>query len=112
MPNAHNGYYDRELEMGYVGLAFLYVIIAATLQPVGRVADQRPGAGAAPAVACSLFFITLNYFESLRMRGFESLWIVFPITAAEIGRYWQSFPLRQPFPLKKAAYQPVEVRLR
>ncbi len=43
MPNAHNGYYDTMLEMGYVGLAFLLAFILATLHAVGRVADRDPG---------------------------------------------------------------------
>ena len=39
MPNAHNGYYDTTVEMGYVGLVFLYVFIIATHHCIGRVAD-------------------------------------------------------------------------
>jgi hypothetical protein len=27
------------------------------------------------------------------MHGFEFLWVVFVIVAAEIGRFWQPFPL-------------------
>jgi hypothetical protein len=112
MPNAHNGYYGRELEMGSVGLGFLYVSSLQPSTPLAASPTEDP-VRARLRLSLALFFIMLNYFESLRIRGFESLWIVFPITAAEIGRYWQSFPLRQPFPLKKAAYQPVdEVRLR
>ena len=42
MPNAHNGYYDTTLEMGYVGLALLVVFITATLHAIGRVADRDP----------------------------------------------------------------------
>jgi O-antigen ligase len=96
MPNAHNGYYDTTVEMGYVGLAFLYVFIIATLHGIGRVADRDP-ARARLLLSLVLFFIMWNYFESLWMRGFEFLWVVFLIAAAEIGRYWQ------PFPLTKAA---------
>ncbi|HJU16618.1 MAG TPA: O-antigen ligase family protein [Stellaceae bacterium] len=99
MPNAHNGYYDTTLEMGYVGLTLLYIFIIATLHAVGRVADRDP-ARARLLLSLALFFIMWNYFESLWMRGFEFLWIVFLIVAAEIGRYWQ------PFPLRRAFYQP------
>jgi exopolysaccharide production protein ExoQ len=101
MPNAHNGYYDTMLELGYAGLAFLVVFITATLHGVGRVADRDP-ARAWLVLSLALFFIIWNYFESLWMRGFEFLWIVFVIVAAEIGRYWR------PFPLRRAAYQPVD----
>jgi exopolysaccharide production protein ExoQ len=92
MPNAHNGYYDTTLELGYVGVAFLYVFIIATLHAVKRVADRDP-TRARLLLSLVLFFIMWNYFESLWMRGFEFLWVVFVIAAAEIGRYWQAFPL-------------------
>ena len=45
MPNAHNGYLDTILEMGYVGFALLAMFIVATLHAIGRVAD-RDGARA------------------------------------------------------------------
>jgi exopolysaccharide production protein ExoQ len=92
MPNAHNGYYDTTVEMGYVGLVFLYVFIIATLHGIGRVADRDP-ARAWVLLSIVLFFIMWNYFESLWMRGFEFLWVVFLIVAAEIARYWRVVPL-------------------
>jgi len=97
MPNAHNGYYDTMLEMGYAGLAFLVVFILATLHAIGRVADRDPARGWL-VLSLALFIILYNFFESLWMRGFEFLWVVFVILAAEIGRYWR------PFPLTRATY--------
>jgi len=97
MPNAHNGYYDTMLEMGYVGLAFLVAFIFATLHAIGRVADRDP-ARAWLVLSLAIFIILFNYFESLWMRGFEFLWVVLVILAAEIGRYWR------PFPLTRATY--------
>jgi exopolysaccharide production protein ExoQ len=93
MPNAHNGYYDTILEMGYVGLALLVVFIIATLHAIGRVADRDP-VRAQLLLSLALFIILYNYLESLWMRGFEFFWVVFVILAAEIGRYWQPLPLR------------------
>jgi O-antigen ligase len=98
MPNSHNGYYDTTLEMGYVGLALLYIFIIASLHGIGRVADRDP-ARAHYLLSIVLFFIMWNYFESLWMRGFEFLWVVFLIAVADIGRYWW------PFPLRRAAYR-------
>ncbi len=97
MPNAHNGYYDTMLEMGYAGLALLIVFIIATLHGVGRVADRDPRR-ARLLLSLALFFIFYNFLESIWMRGFEFLWVGFVIVAAEIGRYWR------PFPLRRAAY--------
>jgi exopolysaccharide production protein ExoQ len=92
MPNAHNGYVDTKLELGYIGLVLLLVFIIATLHGVGRVADRDPPR-ARLLLSLALFIILWNYFESLWMRGFEFLWVVFLIVAAEIARYWQPFPL-------------------
>ena len=97
MPEGHNGYYDTMLEMGYIGLAFLLVFIVATLHATGRVAD-RNRARAWLVVSLALFMICYNCLESLWMRGFELLWVVFLIVAAEIGRSWQ------PLPPTRAAY--------
>jgi exopolysaccharide production protein ExoQ len=91
MPNAHNGYYDTTLEMGYVGYALLVIFIIATLHAIGRVADRDP-TRAWLVLSLALYIIMWNYFESLWMRGFEFLWVVFLIIAAEIARYWH-FPL-------------------
>jgi O-antigen ligase len=93
MPNAHNGYYDTTLEMGYIGYALLLIFITATLHAIGRVADRDP-ARAWLTLSLGLYIIMWNYLESLWMRGFEFLWVVFLIVIAEIGRYWQ--PLLRP----------------
>jgi exopolysaccharide production protein ExoQ len=92
MPNAHNGYYDTTLEMGYVGYALLVIFITATLHAIGRVADRDPPR-AWLVLSLALYIILWNYLESLWMRGFEFLWVVFLIVASEIARYWPPFPL-------------------
>jgi exopolysaccharide production protein ExoQ len=92
MPNAHNGYIDTKIEMGYTGLAFLLAFLIATIHAAGRVADRDP-ARARLVLSLVLFIILYNFFESLWMRAFEFLWVVFVIVAAEIGRYWRPFPL-------------------
>ena len=92
MPNAHNGYYDTMLELGYVGYALLVTFIIATFHAVGRVVDRDP-ARAWLVLSLTLYVIFWNYLESLWMRGFEFLWVVFLIVAADIGRYWQPLPL-------------------
>ena len=90
MPDAHNGYVDTKLELGYVGLALLVSLIITTLHGVGRMADRNP-ARAWLVLSIALFIIAYNFFESLWMRGFEFLWVLFVILAAEIGRHWQPF---------------------
>lgn len=90
MPNAHNGYYDTTLETGYVGYVLLVIFIIATLHAIGRVADRDP-TRAWLVLSLALYIIIWNYLESLWMRGFEFLWVVFLIVVAEIARYWRPF---------------------
>jgi exopolysaccharide production protein ExoQ len=97
MPNGHNGYYDTMLDLGYVGFAFLLAFIIATLHGIGRVADRDP-TRAWIVLSLALYVILYNFLERLWMHGFEFLWVVFVIVAAEIGRYWR------PFPLTRVAY--------
>ena len=92
MPNGHNGYYDTMLDLGYVGFAFLLAFIIATLHGIGRVADRDP-TRAWIVLSLVLYVILYNFLERLWMHGFEFLWVVFVIVAAEIGRYWLPFPI-------------------
>jgi exopolysaccharide production protein ExoQ len=91
MPNSHNGYYDTMLEMGYVGLALLLIFIVATLHAIGRMADRDP-ARARLVLSLALYTILYNFLESFWMRGYETLWVVFLIVVAEVGRSWQPLP--------------------
>jgi exopolysaccharide production protein ExoQ len=91
MPNAHNGYYDATLEMGYVGYYLCLISIVATLHAIGRVVPRDP-TRAWLLISLFLYILSFNYLESLWMRGFEFLWVVFLIVLAEIGRYWQVVP--------------------
>ena len=91
MPNAHNGYYDTMLELGNVGYMLLLIFVIATLHAVGRVADRSPRR-AWLVLSLALFIIIYNYLESMWMRGFEFLWVVFLIVTVEIGRYRPPLP--------------------
>jgi O-antigen ligase len=97
MPNAHNGYLDATLEMGYVGLALLGIFVIATLHSSGRLADRDPARGWL-VLSLAFFIIIYNGLETAWMRGFEFLWVVFLILAAEIARYWQPLRRSQPRP--------------
>jgi exopolysaccharide production protein ExoQ len=93
MPNAHNGYLDTMVELGYAGYALLLAFIIATLHAIGRIADRAP-LRAWLVLALAVHIIITNGLESLWMRGFEMLWIVFVILAAEAARYWRAAPAR------------------
>lgn len=87
MPNSHSGYLDTILEIGYIGFALLMIFIVATVHAIGRMADRDP-LRAWLVLSLALFVIFYNFLESIWMRGFEFLWVVFLIAAAEAGRYW------------------------
>lgn len=93
MPNGHNGYLDVKVELGYAGYALFLAFIIATLHAIGRVADRAP-IRAWLLLTLTLQIIITNGLESIWMRGFEMLWIVFVILVAEIGRYWKPVPAR------------------
>jgi exopolysaccharide production protein ExoQ len=90
MPNAHNGYVDTTLEMGYVGYYLLVIFITATLHAIGRLA-YREASRAWLLLSLALYIICYNYLESFWMRGYEFLWVVFLIVAAEASRHWLPF---------------------
>ena len=91
MPNGHNGYLDVKVELGYAGYALFLAFIFATLHAIGRLAD-RDMTRAWLVLTLALQIIITNGLESIWMRGFEMLWVVFLILVAEIARYWK--PLR------------------
>jgi exopolysaccharide production protein ExoQ len=91
MPDGHNGYVDTKAELGYVGLALLVSFIIATLHGVGRVADRHPSR-AWIMLSLALYAIAYNFLESLWMRSYEFLWVVFLIVVAEVARHWYLFP--------------------
>jgi O-antigen ligase len=100
MPNGHSGYYDTILELGYVGFALLLAFITATLHRIGQVVDQDLRRGWI-LLSLALFVMIYNGLESTWMRGFEFMWVVFLIVAAETARY------RQP---ARVAGRPAQVR--
>ena len=83
MPDGHNGYVDTKLELGYIGLALLLTFIVTTLHSLGRMADRDPRR-AWIGLSLALYVIVYNFLESLWMRGYEFLWLMFVIVAAEI----------------------------
>jgi exopolysaccharide production protein ExoQ len=93
MPHAHNGYIDAILQLGYIGLALLLSFITATLHGIGRVVDREP-LRAWLLLSLVLFIVINNFFESTWMRGFDFMWVVFLIVAADLARSLQRFPAR------------------
>lgn len=91
MPNAHNGYYDTLLEMGYIGLALLYVFLASLLHAIGRIAD-RDAVRAWCLLSLVFYVMMYNGLESTWMRGFEFLWVMILIVGAETARCLQFIP--------------------
>jgi len=98
MPNAHNGYYDTILELGYAGLALLLVFLITSLHVIGRVAERDYRRGWL-LLSIALFIMIYNFLESFWLRAFETPWVVFVIVAVEAALYWQlSSPAHQARP--------------
>jgi O-antigen ligase len=90
MPSAHNGYLDTHLDTGYIGFLIFIAFLGLTLHAAGRVRDRDP-ARAWLVLSLALFVILTNTLESGWMHGQDILWLIFVITAAEIGRFWHPF---------------------
>lgn len=95
MPNAHNGYYDTMLELGYVGLALLLIFVIASVHVIGRVAEHDYRR-AWILLSVALFIIVYNTLETFWLRAFETPWVVFVIISVEAARYWQPSLLKAP----------------
>jgi exopolysaccharide production protein ExoQ len=87
MPNSHNGYYDAILELGFAGLALLVIYLMTTLHVIGRVAEFNLRR-AWLLLTVALFIMIYNFLETLWLRAFDLLWVVFVIVAVEAARYW------------------------
>jgi exopolysaccharide production protein ExoQ len=85
MPNAHNGYIDTTVEMGYVGFLLLLAFLLTTLHAAGQLVDHDSRRGWL-VLALAFYILATNGLESVWMRGFEFLWVVFLFLAAEVGR--------------------------
>lgn len=91
MPNAHNGYLDTMIDMGYVGFFLLIIFIVTSLHAIGRVARTEPARGWL-LLTLALYVILTNFLETGWMRGMDILWLLFLFVAAETGRYWRPVP--------------------
>jgi O-antigen ligase len=97
MPHAHNGYLDVRLETGLVGFALFVSFIITTLYAIGRLAGRDP-VRTWIVLSLALLVIFDNFLETVWVHGFNVLWVVFVIVAAEAGRY------SRPFLPTRAAY--------
>jgi len=91
MPNAHNGYLDSMLELGWVGFAMLVAFLFASLHAAARVFDQDRARGGL-LLSLILYIMISNGLETTWMRGFEFLWIVFLFVTAESARHGLALP--------------------
>jgi O-antigen ligase len=95
MPNAHNGYYDATLEMGYIGLSLLIMFLTTTLHCIGRLIDRDSARGWV-ILSIALYILIHNGLETTWMRGFEFMWIVFLIIATDLARSCQAWERNGP----------------
>lgn len=105
MPNSHNGYYDAILELGYVGLAFLLLFLAATVHVIGRVMEHD-SRRAWILLSVALFVMFYNFLETLWLRAFDVTWVVFVLVTVEAARYWRRSALIAPVH-QTATHRPV-----
>lgn len=106
MPNAHNGYLDTQIDMGYIGLILLIIFLFTSLHAVGRVLNSDK-IRAWNILALMLFIILTNFLETGWLHAFERLWLMFLFAVAEVARYWKPLPSNAPALEKELGMAPI-----
>jgi exopolysaccharide production protein ExoQ len=96
-PNeAHNGYLEVYLNLGWIGIVLVAVILVTTYRKVIRLLRQDPGYG---RLSLAYFFtgVTYNLTEAA-MRETDLVWIIIVLTvfAASEAAVWKNLPEKGP----------------
>ena len=84
---AHNGYLEQYLNLGYIGVAFIAVIVLSGLLRVRRHLNDDPAAG----ILCLCFIVSavlFNYTEA-SFYGMNNMWMLLLLGCLEVPRQRQ-----------------------
>jgi O-antigen ligase len=97
---AHNGYFDVYLQLGWVGMALLLGVIIASARGIGRslATDFEYGRF---RMAVFLMVILINITESTFLRGNHNMWFLFLLATLSVPEESRA-PARDPRPTRAA----------
>jgi exopolysaccharide production protein ExoQ len=84
---AHNGYLEQYLNLGYIGVAFIAAIIVSGLFKVRRHLSVDPAAGML-RLCFIVAAIVYNYTEA-SFYGINNMWILLLLGCIEVPPHWQ-----------------------
>lgn len=85
--NAHNGFFDLMLDLGYFGLFIFFVGYVIVLAKALRLAYQAPRPEYMWPVAFLIVLIMQNYLESYLFRQEQLNWVLFLIISSNIDKW-------------------------
>ena len=80
---AHNGYVDVYLQLGWIGVGLLFMVIVSTLQKIVRLFEFDFEYGRL-RLTFFLMILFVNITESTFMRGGHALWFLFLLVTVSI----------------------------
>jgi O-antigen ligase len=111
---AHNGYLEQYLNLGYVGVAFIVIIMLSALFKLRRHLGLDHSAG---MLRLSFLIVAILYnITEASFYGLNNMWMLFLLASMEGPQRQQvpavdSHPARQPAVRLRARVQPVAPRL-
>jgi O-antigen ligase len=97
---AHNGYLEQYLNLGYIGVAFIVVIMLSGLLKIRRQLTVDPAAGVLRL--CFIVVAALYNYTEASFYGLNNMWIVLLLGCLEAPRQRQ----------QRAAYSPASKQVR
>lgn len=108
---AHNGYFEQYLNLGYIGVAFIAAIVVSGLLRVRRQLSVDPAAGMLRL--CFIVSAVLYNYTEASFYGMNNMWMLLLLGCLEVPRHGQpravdNSPSKQPMVQGKAGirYQP------
>jgi hypothetical protein len=91
---AHDGYLEQYLELGYIGVGFIICIIIAGLVKARRLMDSYYAAGA--LTLCLIIVATLYNYTEASFAAINNIWFLLVLAVIELPEQWWTVDGAQP----------------
>jgi len=85
--NAHNGFFEMALDLGYVGLSIFIIGHLTAMAKALKLSYQSPRPEHLWPVAFLVYILMQNYLESFLMRAEQLNWVMFLIMSSSLDRW-------------------------
>ena len=105
---AHNGYLEQYLNLGYVGVAFIVIIMLSGLLGVRRHLNVDPAAGMLRL--CFIVSAALYNFTEASFYGMSDMWVLLLLGCLEVPRQNQPRPVGNSWSIHQTTQGKVNIR--